>query len=98
MDRGRGFVGVVLAMSLLVAMGCGEASERGRVDRDEVLAIARREVRRRESWSADAAVYDVSYAEDGWTVMVMREPPSPGGHRMIQLDVEGRVRTYFGGR
>jgi hypothetical protein len=88
-----------------VAVGCKHsASQQGppngdALDEARVLAIARATVMANDSWINRAEFEKPIRNPDGsWTILVWRRPVTPGGHRFVTIDAEGRVTEYLRGR
>jgi hypothetical protein len=85
-----------------VAVGCAPTSSKqqpnfdgGVLDDSAVLAIARAAVAKNDTWVAQAEFETPKRQSDGsWRVLVWRLPKTPGGHRFISIDQNGRVTDY----
>ena len=97
-----------LLFTLLVAftVGCGSVStekrmadRHGALDNARIMAIARQAVEANDTW-ADRADFEAPErnADGSWSVLVWRLPKTPGGHRLITIDQEGKVTSYTRGR
>jgi hypothetical protein len=86
----------------VVAVGCAPtstprptATSSGALDEAAVLAIARAAVTTNDTWIDRAEFETPKRQPDGsWKVLVWRQPATPGGHRHITIDAEGRVTDY----
>jgi len=77
----------------------GTAPPINTLDADKVLAIARAAVTTNDTWVDKAEFETPKRKPDGsWTVMVWRLPKTPGGHRFITVDANGKVTDYMRGR
>ena len=87
---------------LVVAVGCSPTSSTrsvttgtGSLGEARVLAIARAAVAMNDTWLYRAEFEEPKRQADGsWSVLVWRLPKTPGGHRFISIDIEGRVTQY----
>ena len=97
-----------LLFILLVAftVGCSSGSNEkrmadsnGTLDNARIIAIARQAVEANDTW-ADRADFEAPErnADGSWSVLVWRLPKTPGGHRLISIDQEGKVTSYTRGR
>jgi hypothetical protein len=69
------------------------------LDEARVLAIARAAVATNDTWLDRAEFESPKRQPDGsWRVLVWRMPATPGGHRLITIDSDGKVMEYFRGR
>jgi len=92
---------VLYTLLAAVAVGCGGSSRTqsptsgGALDEARVLAVARAAVSTNDTW-IDRAVFEKPKRQpDGsWSVLVWRRPATPGGHRFVTLDADGRVKDY----
>jgi hypothetical protein len=68
------------------------------LDEVRVLSIAREAVAANDEW-LDRAEFETSDRQpDGsWHVLVWRRPATPGGHRFITINANGRVIDYVRG-
>jgi hypothetical protein len=64
-----------------------------------VLAAAREAVASHEAW-LERAVFDrpIRNADGSWTVHVDGLPREPGGHRIVKIGSDGKVKEYLRGR
>lgn len=94
----------ILSLIILsvVALGCAATSSThsttsssGALDEARVLAIARAAVTANDTWIDRADFKTPERQPDGsWKVLVSRRPATPGGHRFITVDAQGRVTDY----
>jgi hypothetical protein len=69
------------------------------LDQEAILTIARRAVATNDTWLSQAEFETPQRKADGsWTVLVWRLPKTPGGHRVIAIDKEGKVTGYVRGK
>jgi hypothetical protein len=95
----RIFLQIVL---VAIAAGCAprpDDSQRARgnglLDPTTVLLVAREAVRTNDTWLDRAEFESPKRQPDGsWTVLVWRRPATPGGHRLITINADGRVTDY----
>lgn len=95
-----------LTVLSVVALGCAAtsstrstATSSGALDEVRVLAIARTAVTTHDTWIDRAEFETPKRQPDGsWRVFVWRRPATPGGHRLIAIDAEGKVTDYGRGR
>jgi hypothetical protein len=75
------------------------ADSNGTLDNARIIAIARQAVEANDTW-ADRAEFEAPErnADGSWSVLVWRLPKTPGGHRLISIDQEGKVTSYTRGR
>ena len=66
------------------------------VTEKEAIAIARTALEQHDIW-ADRAEFEARRTEDGWAVTIWRLPKTPGGHRLVEIDNQGRVVAYVSG-
>lgn len=107
----RTLIPLAVVIAAVAVAGCGKnrksrdrrgAAEAASTQRtfslEERLAIeaARDAVAERENW-AGRATFDAKRDGDGWLVYVERQPPVPGGHRLVRVDAEGNVVEYMRG-
>lgn len=92
---------------LLIAMfGCSPTSDSRHaihdsnvLDEAKVLAIAREAVATNDTWVESAEFEPPKRKPDGsWSVLVWRFPKTPGGHRLILIDEQGKVTEYLRGK
>jgi hypothetical protein len=72
-------------------------AEPGVLDEAKAIAIAREAVATNDTW-VKRTTFDAMQDGKGWTVMVWREPRTPGGHRLVQIDNDGKVTAYIRGQ
>lgn len=63
----------------------------------DAIAIAREAVTQNDTW-VDLATFEAKPDGAGWSVVVWRQPATPGGHRLVLIDAEGNVTNYIRGR
>ena len=94
------------ALLIAFTVGCSSAIDetriddsRGTLDKNGIIDIARRAVEANDSW-ADRAEFEApdKNADGSWSILVWRIPKTPGGHRLITIDKEGKVISYTRGR
>jgi pimeloyl-ACP methyl ester carboxylesterase len=91
---------VVREMRVFLATTSPRSKAAGSVALDEatVLAIAKAAVTTNDTWIHRAEFERPIHQPDGsWSVQVWRRPATPGGHRFITIDAEGRVTQYVRG-
>jgi hypothetical protein len=71
--------------------------ERPVIDEARAIQISKGHIASRENWS-NRAVYEAKRVEKGWSILVWREPRTPGGHRVITLLHNGKLISYLRGR
>ena len=95
-------ISVCLSYGPVFVTGChssttrkSETTSQAKLTKDEVLAIARKEVERRgwQNFEADKA----SFESGRWTVLVWRIPKVPGGHALIYISDDGKVLEFIPG-
>jgi len=76
--------------------GAGQATT---LSETQLLAIARQAVATNDTW-LDRAEFETPrrQADGSWSVLVWRLPKTPGGHRVIHINDQGQVTSYFRGR
>ncbi len=89
-----------LSISVFFALfaGCGQNSDNQAdfsppVDETKAIAIARKAVAANDTW-VESATFEPMAESTGWTVIVWREPRTPGGFRVISIDDDGKVTRY----
>jgi hypothetical protein len=91
---------------LTIAFGCSSPSslreatpETEPLSSAKVMEIAKEAVAANDTWG-DRAEYGMpTQQEDGsWSVLVVRIPKTPGGHRIIEIDTNRNVTNYVRGR
>jgi hypothetical protein len=93
---------------LLVAftVGCSSVSDEKRMvdshdapDKIRIIEIARQAVEANDSW-ADRAEFQapVKNADGSWSILAYRIPKTPGGHRLITINQEGKITSYTRGK
>ena len=105
LDRMRIFLHIILAV---VAVGCTPKpgtrtegappimSEVVALDEAKASAIARQVVATNGTW-VNRATFEAKRDGSGWSVIVWRQPPVFGGHRVVQIDERGRVTASIRG-
>jgi hypothetical protein len=90
---------LLAACFLAVIAWLFDYSRRGMASAPAVLAAAREAVASHETW-LDRAVFDrpIRNADGSWTVSVERRPMEPGGHRIVKISSDGKVKEYTWGR
>jgi hypothetical protein len=91
----------ILELDKGLVVDCGSKKiiryERPEIEEARAIEISKAHVASRENWS-DRALYEAKRVERGWSILVWREPKTPGGHRMITLRPNGRLIDYVRGR
>jgi len=67
------------------------------IDEARAIEIAKALIAGRETW-ADRAEYVAKPQTGHWSIQVWRTPKTPGGHRLITLTREGKLKDYVRGR
>jgi hypothetical protein len=63
-----------------------------------IIEIARQAVATNDTWVATAEFERPTRDSSGWSVLVWRLPYTPGGHRLVLIDGNGKVTAYHRGR
>jgi hypothetical protein len=66
-------------------------------EESRIIEIARQAVATNDTWVAKAEFEAPKRDGRGWSVLVWRFPYTPGGHRTILIDENGRVTAYHRG-
>ena len=72
----------------------------GALNAKDIESIARQAVSENDTWVNQAEFDEPKRKNDGsgWSVLVWRLPKTPGGHRSIEIDPNGKVIAYHRGR
>jgi len=64
--------------------------------RSQIREIVTNEVKKRERWNS-FKISLLEFRDNEWHVTVVREPETPGGHRTLIIDPDGKIKKYSGG-
>jgi len=66
-------------------------------EESRIVEIARQAVATNDTWVAKAEFHPPKREGGGWSVLVSRLPYTPGGHRRVLINENGKVTAYMRG-
>ena len=82
---------LVIPFLLLSLLGCSPQQGKKQLQKDQAVAIAKKEVINKLGWSENMEVVSASFTDNRWLIQLWMLPKTPGGFATVEVSTQGQA-------